>query len=480
MKGRLGSTIWTLVGVNAAALLAVLVLAYEAGAGSGGLGLRDAGALGRSSGFLLLGAMSVALATTLTLILRLGARVLKPVEELVAFSDRITAGDYEQPALTVTRDDFAIVAGGLIEASAKLADIQRIQAAQELLQQNLRELCGTLEKAAGGDTSVRAITAYEELAEPVRLINAVLDRFAGAIHRVTKAATGLSGSVGQILVSSEELGLDVSQQNQELGKAQAAATQVSAGLRQISSRLDGGVEAANRALEAASHGKDLLLETADGIQHVRGALEETATRLKALGDRSLEVYDIINVVNETNLMALNTAVEASRASDGHRTLDLAAELNKLSEHSRNATKDIVALLKALQAESNHALAAMEQGNREVNLGARLTESAVKSLDMIHGLLQESTHMAEAVGAVAQEQVQTIETAAASLQKSTGISRQSGHCAQQITGALEDLVKISGQLNELVAQHRTPAPVAPVKVARVSEVVAPAAQLGPEN
>lgn len=390
----------------------------------------------------------------------------------MAFTDRIAAADYEPPASTTAQDDFSVIAGSLNETSAKLADAQRVQQAQELLYQNLRELAATLERAAAGDASVRAITAYDELAEPVRLINSVLDRFAGVLLRVHRAASGLSASAGQILVSSEEMALDVSQQGQELSKAIGASQQAAGGLRQISARLDTGVEAAQRALEAASHGKDLLVETADGIQHIREALEETATRLKALGDRSLEIYDIINVVNETNLMALNTAVEASRASDAHQSLDLVAELNKLTEHSRNATRDVVALLKALQAESNHALTAMEQGNREANLGARLTESAVKSLGMVSAMLHDSAQMAETVAATAQEQVQAIESVDGSLQKASSISRQSSHCAQQISGAVEELVKISGQLNELLAQHRSSA-AAPVKVARVSDVVASA-------
>ena len=456
MKGRLGTRVWVLVVMNAVALIAVLVLAYEAGALSGGLGLRDAGALGRSAGLALMGAMSVALVITLILILRLGSKVLKPVEELVAFSDRLTAGDYEGTLNTDAQDDFSLIAATLNEAASKLAGMKQAQQSQEDLRRSLAEICSVLNRAAQGEVSAHADTSHDDLSELVILINSVLGRFSDALDRVGNAASALSGSAGQILVSSEEMGVGANQQSQDLGKAIAGSQQIAGSLRQISTRLDAGVDSAQRALEAAEHGSHLLAETADGIQHIRASVQESGARLKALGDRSLEIYEIINVVNETNLMALNAAMEASRASDPAHGLEiLAAELKKLSEHSRSVTRDIVALLKTLQSESNHALVAMEQGNREAELGARLTEQAGKALALISSMLHQSTELAEAVAAVANQQLQAIDTLGGSLQKAGSVARQAAQSARQIASGVEELGKISGALNQILGPQRMP-------------------------
>ena len=117
-----------------------------------------------------------------------------------------------------------------------------------------------------------------------------------------------------------------------------------------------------------------MRDTLEGMQRIRSSVQATARKIKSLGDRSLEISEIINVINDiteqTNLLALNAAIEAARAGDAGRGFAVVAdEVRKLAEHSRSATKDIAALIKAIQAETNEAVVVMEEGTKEVEVGS---------------------------------------------------------------------------------------------------------------
>jgi twitching motility protein PilJ len=215
-------------------------------------------------------------------------------------------------------------------------------------------------------------------------------------------------------------------------------------------------------------------DTADGMQRIRTSMQATAEKIKSLADRSLEIYEIINVIHETNLLALNALMESSRGSQGGQTMDvLSAEMKKLGDHSRSSTRDIVTLLKSIQAESNEAVAVMEQGNRVAANGAELMEQANRAFSGIAAVLQQTAELAQAISSATTQQVQGTETVAAAVQEIAANLRHSASKGRQSARIVEHMVRSSEQLTQAVTPLRAapvPTVIKPDKTESVSAAV----------
>src|SRR5574341_1420971 len=454
MKGRLGSTIWILVVVNLVAMLAVLGLAYSAGAYAK-VPLLDAFNASSEALIRLLGAGAALVLVTLALVLVLGNKVLTPVKELTEFSEKLAAGDYRARADVDSADDFGLIAENFNRTSEKVSKAVVNQEAQETLQRSVTEFLTITSQIARGDLTLRGKVTNDALGNVVDSVNYMLDNFTKVLERVRNAAIDVSSSANQILVSSEQMSSGATQQDQEITNTSSAVEELTVSMKQVSNNAEASAEAARRALDAS--------------------VQATAKKIKSLGDRSLEISEIINVINDiteqTNLLALNAAIEAARAGEAGRGFAVVAdEVRKLAEHSRTATKDIAALIKAIQAETNEAVVVMEEGTKEVEVGARLADQAGKALEAISSVVRQSAELVQELSLASKQQVRGTEGVANAMQIISSITRQTSTGARQTARTVEQMVKLSEQLNEALSQFRISGAAAPGSPAR-SEMAA---------
>ena len=459
MKSRLSSAVWLLVLWTGAALFIVLGLAYHAGKDSGGLGLSDAASLPSGASGPLLAAVVVAVVAVLSLMWVLSRRVLKPVDELSKFAERVVAGDVRARVEIDTQDEFSAIAENLNRSVGKVAHAVTNQQAQDSLQRSIADLLNTISQAARGDLTIRGKVTNDALGNVVDSVNFMLDNFTRVLERVRKAAIDVSTSANQILNAADEMTAGATQQDQEITNTSSAVEELTVSMKQVSNNAEASAEAARRALDAAEQGNRAVRDTLEGMQRIRSSVQATAKKIKSLGDRSLEISEIINVINDiteqTNLLALNAAIEAARAGDAGRGFAVVAdEVRKLAEHSRSATKDIAALIKAIQAETNEAVVVMEDGTREVEVGAGLADQAGKALEAISSVVRQSAELVQEISLASMQQVRGTEGVANAMQIISGITRQTTTGARQTALTVGNMVKLSEQLNEALAQFRS--------------------------
>ncbi len=459
MKSRLSSTIWLLVFWISLSLFGVLALAYHAGRSSGGASPFDASSMPASATGVLFGAIGLAILGALSLIFVLSKRVLKPVGELAKFSERFAAGDARARAEVDSDDEFGSIAENCNRAVARVAHAATNQQAQDSLQRSITDLLNTINQVARGDLTIRGKVTNDALGNVVDSVNFMLDNFTKVLERVRKAAIDVSTSANQILNAADEMTAGATQQDQEITNTSSAVEELTVSMKQVSNNAEASAEAARRALDAAEQGNRAVRDTLDGMQRIRASVQATAKKIKSLGDRSLEISEIINVINDiteqTNLLALNAAIEAARAGEAGRGFAVVAdEVRKLAEHSRSATKDIAALIKAIQAETNEAVVVMEDGTREVEDGASLADQAGKALEAISSVVRQSAELVQEISLASKQQVRGTEGVANAMQIISGITRQTTQGARQTASTVGNMVKLSDQLNEALAQFRS--------------------------
>jgi len=459
MKARLSSTIWLLVFWVGLALFGVLALAYHGGRASAAAGPLDFASMTGNASAALLGAVGLALAGTLSMVFVLSKRVLKPAEELAKFSERLAAGDVRARADVDTEDEFGFISENCNRAVAKVAHAATNQQAQDSLQRSITDLLNTINQVAGGDLTIRGKVTNDALGNVVDSVNFMLDNFTKVLERVRKAAVDVSTSANQILNAADEMTAGATQQDQEITNTSSAVEELTVSMKQVSNNAEASAEAARRALDAAEQGNRAVSDTLEGMQRIRSSVQATAKKIKSLGDRSLEISEIINVINDiteqTNLLALNAAIEAARAGEAGRGFAVVAdEVRKLAEHSRSATKDIAALIKAIQAETNEAVVVMEDGTREVEVGAGLADQAGKALEAISNVVRQSAELVQEISLASKQQVRGTEGVANAMQIISGITRQTTQGARQTASTVNNMVKLSDQLNEALAQFRS--------------------------
>ncbi len=464
MKGRLSSTLLMLVGLNLLAMIGVLALGYSAGAASKGLPFGDALNQSSETGMrLLFGIVVIAVGVIITYV-RLESKVAKPTKELAEFSERLASGDYRAKAEIESADDFGFIADNLNRTADKVSRTVFNQEAQENLQKSVTEFLTIVSQIARGDLTLRGKVTNDALGNVVDSVNYMLDNFTKVLERVRKAAIDVSSSANEILVASEEMSSGATQQDQEITNTSSAVEELTVSMKQVSNNAEASAEAARRALDAAEQGNRAVRDTLEGMQRIRASVQATAKKIKSLGDRSLEISEIINVINDiteqTNLLALNAAIEAARAGEAGRGFAVVAdEVRKLAEHSRNATKDIAALIKAIQAETNEAVVVMEEGTKEVEIGARLADQAGKALEAISTVVRQSAELVQEISLASKQQVRGTEGVANAMQIISNITRQTSQGARQTARTVEQMVKLSEQLNEALSQFRISAAAA---------------------
>jgi twitching motility protein PilJ len=229
-------------------------------------------------------------------------------------------------------------------------------------------------------------------------------------------------------------------------------------MSQVSRNAESSAEAARRALEMAEHGDRSVRDTSEAMSRIDEAVQQTAEKMRLLGKRSSEISEIIDLIDEiasqTNLLALNAAIEAAHAGEAGLGFSVVAEeIRKLAERSARATKDVGNLIKAIQHETTEAVAAMENGMKEVKGGTTLAEQASRALQDISSVVRRSTELIMEISAASEEQARVTSNVAGAMQTISSITLETSAGAQQTAQTIQGMVELCERLNEAISQFR---------------------------
>jgi len=337
-------------------------------------------------------------------------------------------------------------------------DITKRRQAEEHLQRDLEAFLSFASAVADGDLTRRAKQGKETLGQIADAVNRILERLAQLLAEVRDAAFSVSSASSEILAASTQIAKGASHGRDRVHQTSAAVEEMVASLGQVAQNAAQSADAARQVLEHLNVSDRAVQDTAHGMSAIDRAVSQTATKMRLLGERSGEIFEIIDMIEDiasrSELLSMNAAIEAAHAGELGRGFGVVAEeIRHLAERSTEATRSVTTIVKGMAGEIQAVLAAMETSTQEVKQGLALSEQARHGLGEISALVQRSTDLAGEISSATQEQTGVSRTVAEAMQVIASITEQSTAGSNETTRAVQDMVELSEQLTAAVSRFR---------------------------
>ena len=384
-------------------------------------------------------------------------RIIRPVGQLVQVAERVGQGDLSKLVPVHSRDEIGQLAMTFNESIVRLRSLVQTEAERdeerrkhEDLQRNITRFLDIATEISQGDLTRRGEVTTDVLGSVVDAINVMVGELATIIDDVRDAAQQVLTNANEMIEAMEQTAGGAQTQSREAVSVSNAMETLTRSMRRVAADAEASSASARRAFDAATKGEQAVRASLTGMQRIRGEVQRISRKVKSLADRSLEISEIVNTIediaSQTHLLALNAAIEAAGAGEsGLRFAVVAEEVRKLAERSGKAAKDIVVLIKAVQSETQQAVVAMEEGTKEVEAGYKVTVEAGDSLHQIGEISQKSSALAWDISQATQEQVRGVEGGAVAVQSIAGVAVQTEKAVLETRKTMDQLVRVAEAL-----------------------------------
>ncbi len=269
-----------------------------------------------------------------------------------------------------------------------------------------------------------------------------------ATEQVTSAASVAQGTSARLLNAAE-------MQSEQIMQTTDAVTDMTRSILQVSSNASQASQVAQRSLEAANQGSQAVQNTITGMNEIRTQIQETSKRIKRLGESSQEISEIVELISDiteqTNILALNAAIQAASAGEAGRGFTVVAEeVQRLAERSSEATKQISAIVKTIQTDTHGAVVAMEKSTEGVVQGARVADAAGKALSEIESVTNNLARLIQSISAATNVQTESATTVANNMQLIQEITTQTSEGTKLTADSVGQLTSLAEELRSSVA------------------------------
>jgi twitching motility protein PilJ len=322
-------------------------------------------------------------------------------------------------------------------------------------QEAILRLLNEMGDLADGDLTVKAKVTEDITGAIADSMNYTIDELRNLVNGVNNASQQVNIKTQEAQQISARLLTAAERQSREIEETSAQVLRVAESINEVSKSAEEGAQVARASLSAAEQGSRAVQNSISGMNDIREQIQETSKRIKRLGESSQEIGEIVELITDiteqTNVLALNAAIQAASAGEAGRGFSVVAEeVQRLAERSAEATKQIGAIVKTIQADTQDAVVAMERSTQGVVEGAKLSDAAGQALSEIDRVTKNLADLIQQISGATQTQAQATNQVARSMQDILEITRQTTTGTQQAAQTVRDLTSVADQLRASVS------------------------------
>jgi len=338
------------------------------------------------------------------------------------------------------------------------ADVHAEQ--NERNQQAILRLLDELSNLADGDLTVQATVTEDITGAIADSINYAIEALRELVVTINDSSILVDAAAKQSEATAHHLVRASETQAKQAISASSSITHMAASVAEVSGNAERGLDVARHAVDVSHKGGDAVRRTIEGMNAIRETIQDTSKRIKRLGESSQEIGNIVELIEEiaeqTNILALNASIEASRAGEASRGFAVVAdEVQKLAERSTAATRKIEVLVSTIQSDTNEAIVSMERSTTDVVGGALLAENAGAALDEIEQVSHQIASLVQNISGSAREQTGVASAISRNMDVLKDVSAQAKRSATAASSSISKLSELATQLRGTVSGFALP-------------------------
>ncbi|HMF12858.1 MAG TPA: methyl-accepting chemotaxis protein [Gemmataceae bacterium] len=414
----------------------------------------------RTLRLIVIGAIAVVFVVVVVAALWLAGGLTKQVRKIQELFNNVAIGNLDARADVVSSDELGEMATGLNAMLDNTLTLIQSRDGRDQIQASITKLLDEVAGVGQGDLTKEAEVTADMTGAIADSFNYMIEQLRKIIGDVQEATTQVTSSASQILANAEHVATGSENQAEQIVSTSAAIDEMAVSIQQVSQNAQVATTVAKEALNTAIKGKETVGTTIEGMNRIRDQVQETAKRIKRLGESSQEIGQIIQLIDDiadrTSILALNASIQAAAAGEAGRGFAVvAAEVERLAERSTEATKKIATLVKTIQGETSEAVAAMEKGINEVVDGSKLTNQAGKALEEIQTVSNRLAELIQSISLAAHQQARGSESLAKAMSEISTITQQTATGTKEAATSVGQLTNLADSLRASVSRFKLP-------------------------